>query len=140
MKILCRTFFDCSQTGVTGIFKPSQIPFTDQTGSEITDLIEWNRARNQQRNFETVVQIISLRSQPIDVSRPYCDDGVWKFSFEVDAPGVYSGNGELHNLDALIADCNGIPMIINLREHYALDPVLTTQGDKANIWFEAINS
>lgn len=132
--------FDCSQTGVTGSFRPSQLPFVDQTGTEITDLQDWNRSRNQQRNFETIVQIVSLRSQPIDISRPQCIDGAWEFTFEVDAPGVYSANGQWDNLDALKNECAGIPMIVNLREHYALDPVLTTQGSKSNIWFETVNS
>lgn len=140
MKILCRTLFDCSQTGVTGNFKPSQVPFTDQTGTEITDLADWNRSRNQQRNFETIVQIISLRGQPVDISRPQCVDGTWQFSFEVEVPGVYSTTGELDNLDALKNECMGIPMIVNLREHYALEPTLNTQGSKTNIWFETINS
>lgn len=139
MKILCRTLFDCSQTGVTGSFKPSQLPFVDRTGSEITDLVEWNRARNQQRNFETIVQIISLRGQPNSITNPECVDGAWQFTFEVDATGVYSTNGDLSNLDHLTNECAGIPMIVNLREHHDLAPALITQGKQTNIWFETVN-
>lgn len=140
MKILCKTLFDCSQTGVTGTFKASQVPFIDQTGSEITDLAEWNRARNQQRNFETILQIISLRGQPNNISRPELNNGIWQFTFEVDTPGVYSTTGDLENLDALKNECIGIPMILQLREHYSLESTLHTQGAQSNIWFETVNS
>jgi hypothetical protein len=140
MKILCRTLFDCSQTGVTGSFKPSHVPFTDQTGAEIADIHDWNRSRNQQRNFETIVQIISLRGQPNNISNPECINGSWQFTFEIDTPGVYSTTGDLQNLDALKNECMGIPMIVNLREHHALESTLHTQGLQANIWFETVNN
>ena len=137
---MCKTLFDCSQTGVTGSFKPSQIPFQDRTGSDITDLFDWNRARNQQRNFETIVQIISLRSQPRDITAPELANGAWSFFFEIDTPGVFSANGDVDNLDALIDECAGIPMIVNLREHHELDPSLQPHGTKSNIWFSTVNN
>ena len=95
MKIQCRTLFDCSYTGITGHFRPSIIPFEDQTGRLINDQQDWNRARNQQRNWETIVQMISLRTQPMNISNTSVVDDVWEFSFEIETPGVYSANGDI---------------------------------------------
>jgi nucleoside-diphosphate-sugar epimerase len=63
MKIYCETVFDITATGVTGHFKSSRIPFIDHAGHKITDSDSWNRARNQQRNWETLTQLIQLRTQ-----------------------------------------------------------------------------
>jgi hypothetical protein len=43
------------------------IPFEDQAGQPIQDLAAWNRSRNQQRNWETLLQILGLRAQPMDL-------------------------------------------------------------------------
>jgi len=67
MQILCRTFFDCSPTGITGHYRPSQVPFTDGAGNTINNQHDWTFARNQQRNWETLNQLISLRTQPFDI-------------------------------------------------------------------------
>lgn len=140
MKIQCRTLFDCSHTGITGHFRPSIIPFEDQTGRLISDQQDWNRARNQQRNWETIVQMISLRTQPMDISNTSVVDGVWEFSFEIETPGVYSANGNIDNYDSLLSECDGIPMIIGLDETTDLVPKLIATGRKQNIWFSTINN
>ena len=75
-----------------GYYRPAQIPFRDNTGSMITDQQSWIHARNQQRNWETIMQIISLRAQPIEVSMTKVVDNVWQFEFEVETAGVYSIN------------------------------------------------
>jgi len=67
MRILCRTLFDCSATGVTGHYRPSQVPFEDSAGNTIANQHDWMFARNQQRNWETLNQLISLRTQVFDV-------------------------------------------------------------------------
>ena len=56
MQIRCRTLFDITETGVTGHFKPHRIPFRDNAGQQISDQVTWDRARNQQRNLETISQ------------------------------------------------------------------------------------
>ena len=140
MKIQCRTLFDCSRTGVTGHFRASQVPFQDQTGRIIRSESDWNFARNQQRNWETIVQIISLRTQPMNVGSTTVNDNAWEFVFEVEAAGVYSINADINNMDALLQECNGVPMITNLDESADLEPRLVSHGDKQNIWFESVNN
>lgn len=140
MKIQCKTLFDCSRTGITGHFRISAIPFEDQTGHIINDQQDWNRARNQQRNWETIVQMISLRTQPMDISNTTTNKGVWEFSFEIETPGVYSANGAIDNYDSLLSECEGIPMIVGLDEAGKLEPILITSGASQNIWFSTINN
>ena len=132
MKILCRTYFDCSATGVTGHFRPSQIPFNDRVGQLIKHQGDGNYARNQQRNWETVNQLIALRTQPDNVTPLPNLDGVWQFEFEVETPGVY---GE--DLELLQADCEGVPMLTGLGETASSTKVLVTQGQLQNLWFHA---
>ena len=139
MKIQCRTLFDCSRTGVTGHFRSAALPFTDQTGKTIQTQDDWNFSRNQQRNWETIQQMISLRAQPINIEKPTEFEGIWQFAFEVEASGVYSANGSPDDTGALLSECAGIPMIVNLGETASLEPKLVTSGPDQNIWFETIN-
>ena len=70
VKFICKTLFDITATGVTGHYKSSRVPFQDLTGTSITNEISWNRARNQQRNWETITQLISLRTQISELQTP----------------------------------------------------------------------
>jgi hypothetical protein len=139
MRILCRTLFDCTYTGITGTFKASQLPFEDHAGQTINDYSEWNFSRNQQRNWETIMQMISLRAQPTVTSYPQQVDATWEFVFDVEVTGVYSANGDVNNYDSLLNECNGIPMITGLREALPTSAMLTAQGPDQNIWFETVN-
>lgn len=139
MKIQGRTLFDCSPTGITGHFRSSQIPFEDRVGQFIRNIDDWNRARNQQRNWETLQQMISLRAQPNILQLPQEIDNQWVFEFEVETAGVYSGTGEVDNLTGLLNECSGIPMIIKLNEKSQLEPSLIISGPKQNLWFKTIN-
>ena len=140
MKILCKTLFDCSRTGVVGYYRPAQIPFRDNTGSMITDQQSWIHARNQQRNWETIMQIISLRAQPTVSLYPVNKQGTWRFVFEIETPGVYSSTGDLDDYNMLLAESQGVPMILGLGEEYQLDSFLHGSGAKQNIWFETVNN
>lgn len=139
MKILCRTLFDCTYTKVTGAFKITQLPFTDHSGKTISNQNQWSVARNQQRNWETIMQMISLRAQPTIVKYPTVVDSVWEFVFEVETDGVYSSTGDPADCGALLAECNGIPMVTGLGEKTMLCSVLVAHGEQQNIWFESVN-
>lgn len=139
MNILCRTLFDCTCTGITGHFRASQLPYEDRAGNMIATAVDWARARNKHRNWETIVQMISLRAQPTIVSEPRCVDGAWEFEFSVETPGVYSTSNDLNSLDALLNECQGIPMVVGLDEPVDLEPSLTVSGPNQNLWFETIN-
>jgi len=137
---MCRTLFDCTYTGVTGNFRINQLPFVDQSGKSITSQAEWNHARNQQRNWETIMQMISLRAQPTMVQDPALVDHAWEFVFEVETPGVYSANGTIDNYDTLLSECQGIPMIVGLTENSALQSQLSATVEPVNIWFKSVNN
>ena len=123
----CQTLFDITQTGVTGKFRPDELPFTAQDGTEITDLSTWNVARNKQRNLETIIQILSLRAQISNITTPRHEDDRWVFEFVLETPDAY---GE--NLQLFVDDARTVPMI-------SIPPGIThimleAAGPKQNIW------
>ena len=140
MRIQCRTLFDCSYTGVTGSFRTSMIPFEDRAGQPIQDLAEWNRSRNQQRNWETLLQILGLRAQPMDLVMPVYRDGAWEFEFAIESEGVYTINNNADPLAGLLNDCNGVPMMVGLTEKAGIDRTIAVNGTDQNIWFTLLNS
>lgn len=139
MNIICRTLFDCTCTGVTGHFRASQLPYQDRAGNFIRTAVDWARARNKHRNWETIIQMISLRAQPTIVTEPSCIEGIWQFEFSVEVPGVYSTSNDVHSLDALLSECQGVPMVVGLDENKDIEPRLTVSGPHQNLWFETIN-
>lgn len=86
---------------------------------------DWMMKRNQQRNFDTLVQVISLRSQPLNievvevvtpddtVQLELPDDitKIWRFRFDTDREGVF-GDEYMSLLD----DLNGVPYVPGLTE------------------------
>jgi hypothetical protein len=108
--------------------------------------------RNQQRNWETVLQVIGLRAQPIDVVSPTDPKTVamanhqfgsyytgshrcWKFKFYVEHQHVFGG--ENNPTEFLEKDINEVPVITGLSESVALpDPVFYTNGILKNTYFK----
>jgi hypothetical protein len=136
MQIRCCTTFDISQTGITGHYRPSQIPFNDRAGNKIVDPVSWERSRNQQRNLETITQILQLRTQIFDVTTPTIQHDRWMFEFSVEFNGIYQQNQDVFGI--LKQDCDGVPMLVGLDEKYMLTPLLTVDGSQQNIWFDLI--
>ena len=89
MRFACKTYFDINNTGVIGHFKSSRVPFTDKSGQQITNEMSWNIARNQQRNWETLTQLISMRTQISKISAPVRNRDYWEFNFETDTEEVF---------------------------------------------------
>lgn len=92
------------------------------------------RQRNQQRNWETINQIISLRCLPENIQRPRHDieRGSWSFCFDLPSLSAVSGH---RPLSLLQEDCEGVPMILGLEEWSGHAPVLHSLGPDCNIWF-----
>ena len=111
---------------------------------------------NTQCNFDTVLQVISLRSQPEVIKLPvkvsmkeedfdrfgflykpnidiesYC----WKFEFEIQHPSVFE-NGIIP-LGALYKDCEKVPMI-NCKDQIDTSNFLDVSEELRNIYFEVI--
>lgn len=145
-RISCYTLFDITQTGVLNRAKP-----IDQ------DVPTWMIKRNTQCNFDTILQVISLRSQPdvnklptkeiltdIDFDKfgflfeksedvlQYC----WKFEFEVHHTSVFE-NGIIP-LGALYNDCDKVPMIVCPDMIDGVSPFLDISDELRNIYFEAL--
>lgn len=134
MKIACRTLFDCSPTGTTGHFRASDLPRQDRLGNDIVDQFTWNRSRNQQRNWETLLQVVQLRSQIDIIEQPERNSDGWHWQFAVEQDSVYG-----QDFSALYQDGAGVPMIVGLGEIGVTGSVLITAGPSQNIWFQAIN-
>ena len=139
MKFACQTLFDITATGVTGHCKQSRMPFRDRAGQNINDVESWNRSRNQQRNWETITQILSLRTQLFALTDPIPDQtGTrWMFEFETESDGIYGD--ETDPVSVLRADAAGVPMLRELDNDPDVDTVLVTSGPRQNIWFAPIS-
>ena len=136
MRFICSTLFDITPTGVTGHYKSSHVPFTDRAGQHIEDESAWNRSRNQQRNWETLTQLIGMRTQISKISAPIRNKDYWEFNFETDTEDVY---GPPDNPTQILeSDANGVPMLIGLWNKHDLDPVIISNGPNQNIWFTPI--
>jgi hypothetical protein len=148
MKITCYTLFDVTRTGIN--FRNR---FDTSTSPELA------KQRNQQSNFETILQVISMRSQPenitdsvrVDVkiedlnqfdfgylyTKKYLKNtptiSVWSFDVEIEQIAVF--NNGITELGFLLADCENVPMIINLDEQVKLSNHLDTTDENRNIQF-----
>lgn len=142
-RLACYTLFDITQTGVLNRARPS----TEQ------DYEQWLFKRNTQCNFDTILQAISLRSQPEVVNFPTknlikLNDtefglvfkkqyknvvSVWSFDFEVHHSSVFED--ENNELGYLYKDVQGVPMIKCGTELPSITSFLDTTKDYKNIYF-----
>ena len=111
-RIRVTTQFDCTATGVTGHFRQNSLPFHDQEGQHIQDQMTWNRSRNQQRNWETILQIIGLYTQAQDISTTEKTQQGWQFEFSTEFDDVFNDRGD--PLGLLKSACQGVPMFYDL--------------------------
>jgi hypothetical protein len=137
MKIKCRTAFDCTCTGVTGHYRASQIPFVDRSGQPVNNQQDWQRSRNQQRNYETLLQIFGLKTQPQDLTTPEKINNNWEFEFAVDAIEVYALTSHSDPLAGLRQDCQGVPMIDCVTD---ITQLMSRLEPDQNIWFDVLNT
>jgi len=147
-RISCYTLFDITQTGVLNRTKPN----------EGQDLAKWVKKRNTQCNFDTVLQVIALRSQPEIVNFPskevikfnefehfgFLFEQIenesypcWKFEFDVQHPSVFDDG--VTDLGALYGDCDGVPMILCGTEWDKLPAFLDSSPELRNIYFTVQN-
>jgi hypothetical protein len=139
MKYACQTLFDITATGVTGHCRSARMPFQDRAGQTIDNEESWNRSRNQQRNWETLTQILSLRTQLFALTDPVQDlTGTrWMFEFETESDGIYGSESD--PVAVLRADAGGVPMLRELNNDPYIENILITEGTRQNIWFAPIS-
>jgi hypothetical protein len=130
MELEIYTLVDITKTNITRNFKSQGSPLTQ---------IQWDFLRNQQRNWDVVVQLLGLRSQPNNITDPILLENsdykfsaynnqklsVWKFfvSFEHYIP-----------IHLLLEDFNNIPIITSLNESVKISsPIFSTSGPNTNL-------
>ena len=111
-RIRVTTQFDCTATGVTGHFRANTLPFEDREGQTIADLVSWTRSRNQQRNWETILQLIGLYTQAQDISPTEHVDLDWSFEFTTEFDDVFRAGED--PLGLLKTACQGVPMFYDI--------------------------
>lgn len=141
-KIECYTLFDITATGVNGHVKAAQFPYVSKSGQTLADPAALSRARNQQRNFDTLLQLIGLRTQMFNVTTPTVIESgpmgqhrTWHFEFEIEPQAQWLVDGD--PLWVLKQDSDGTPMIINLGENADIEPRIVTQGSHPNTVYHA---
>jgi hypothetical protein len=122
--IKIHTEFDITNTGVVRNYKASNMPCTIG-GKLITTESEWMKLRRQQTNWETLIQLISLRTQPMNIQTSI-KKKFWTLEFDVEKADVYLKDDD--PLGLLKEDCECVPMLTGLDEHKDLD-----QSAKDNI-------
>ena len=146
--IKCCTLFDITNTGVLHRKPPSNI--------DETQLSIWQSNRNRQVNFDTLLQVINLRSQPentTDVIKEKInfkefnkfgflfeneeDQDMFSFTFSINHKNVFDDG--ISNLGALYSDCDGVPMIKIGTEWNKLPNFLDTSPELSNIYFEVLS-
>lgn len=104
--------------------------------------------RNQQRNWETALQVISLRNHCKILAHPSSpqivavnlhnfgsdfvgDQRCWKFIFETELE---------QNVETLNKDFDSVPVIVGLSETVQLTkPVFATQGTEKNMYIKVLD-
>jgi len=147
--IRCFSLIDITKTDVVQRYK-NDLHFIDSAGQDVTTEEEFNHSRNQQRNYETLLQVISLRAQPIYTEKPTClmstdlsnykfgaqfenSANLWEFTFGVEHEGVFDSD---RLFGALEDDVNKVPIIGELNESILLPvSIFSTVGDLKNIYF-----
>ena len=136
--IVCWTLADITETGFTR--KPKNISDS--------------KLRNQQRNYETFLQLIGMRNQPTIVipptmvpdrdinnmpfSKNYLQDigfkyNVWMFAFKAEQYTTFdNASGQL---GALMDDFDNCPIITGLDENAKISNTINTLGDNCNTFF-----
>lgn len=111
--------------------------------------------RNQQRNWESVLQVIGIRAQPMVVTQPLADivsadiiselfgemyhgreQRVWVASFAIEHKGVFTKDDD--PLSLLKDDFNQVPIVCGLNETAKfILPIFYSFGSLKNIAFTA---
>ncbi len=148
LKVECLCLFDITATAVNGHQRNIEYPYTSKTGSVIHNQLELAQARNQQRNFDTILQLAGMRTQVFEITDPELvtdipkefawagnNVNVWRFTFEVEPQSQWTVDGDDFWILKNDSDCT--PMLMGLTETASMEPWLITQGHNVNIIYHA---
>lgn len=146
MRIRCYSLFDITKTNISSKKK--------SLDASVEEALEWQNKRNTQCNLDTIIQVISLRAQPENITEPQCSSDneniekfgflyefteqqrYWYFDFMVNYASVFSdGNNDL---GALYNDCEDVPMIKTIKSPNIIPASLDISPELRNIYFEII--
>ena len=134
--ITCYSLIDITATGVVGTHKAD-------VGTE-----SWMFRRNQQRNWETMLQLIGLRAQPVYLKDPVVlhdqdltsyrfssqfqgNHRVWTFEFASEHDQVFGPD-----LALLMDDVHNIPVNVGLDETVEVEIPLFDTRVHHNVYFQ----
>lgn len=148
-RIRCHTLFNITKTGI--------LNRRANNNSDVAQQLDWQKKRNSQCNFDTILQVISLRSQPEEISNTTpnkilfsksnnfgflfeqheeeCNS--WVFDFSINHISVFADG--ITELGELYSDCDDVPMINGLGEWDKLPNFLDTSPELRNIYFEVLS-
>jgi hypothetical protein len=147
MRIRCYSLFDITKTNVTNKKK--------LLDASVEEALEWQNKRSTQCNLDTIIQVISLRAQPENVTEPFLnsDDknidkfgflydftetqNYWYFDFIVNYASVFSDGKD--DLGALYNDCEDVPMIKTGKSPHNIPTSLDISPELRNIYFEILS-
>jgi hypothetical protein len=147
-RIRCYTLFDITKTGII-----NRKPPANGTNQQVAT---WEKNRNTQCNYDTILQVVSLRSQPENITEPnqeivifedsdmfgfmYDNEEAqitWAFDFDIIHHSVFDDG--LNKLGYLYSDCDSVPMKKVGTEWDKLPSFLDTSPELRNIYFEVTN-
>jgi hypothetical protein len=147
-RIECRCLFDITATAINGHQRNIQYPYISKSGIKINNAWELAQARNQQRNLDTILQLIGMRTQIFEMTNPeivtesisefaWAGDNVkvWRFFFEIEPQSQWTVDND--DFWVLKNDSHSTPMLLGLTETANMDPWIATQGNRINTIYHA---
>ena len=147
-RIECRCLFDITATAINGHQRNIQYPYISKSGIKINNAWELAQARNQQRNLDTILQLIGMRTQLFEVTNPEIvtesipefawagnNVKVWRFFFEIEPQSQWTVDND--DFWVLKNDSHSTPMLLGLTETASMDPWIVTQGNRINTIYHA---
>jgi len=147
---ICYTLIDITETGITGTFRKDFAPYKTKQGKDLKTFEAWTTARNKRRNWETLMQIINLRAQVLEIINPRArtvslekykfgdqytgKQKVWSFIFANEKVNVFDQQDG--DYGALMEDSDHVPVIVDLGESVKMPPLTQVNGPNTNIYFE----
>jgi len=144
-KIIVRTLFDITATDILRNYKPAYLI----KHSTIKTEKDWIKARKQQQNWETVMQLISLRANPMFINKPITrkvkldeygyhmfGGQEWMFYFEVESNDVFRSDNDPVGL--LKEDFKNVPMISGLKDDVVDCEYFRINEPQINVLFKVV--
>jgi len=134
-KIQATCTFDITPTGAYS-YRPIELPGETKNGHLVADKKQWYYVVNQQRNWDTVQQVLDLRTQIDTISLPEKTGDCWCFEFTMDLKKIHSDTGRA--LQIILADFDQVPVIPGLDEVPGVASCIVTSGDNTNLRLKII--